>query len=102
VVGGRPVHPPHRVIVGGAVFLGAPFFWYAPYPYYPYPYAYVPPVYGGPAYTEAPTYIEQGEVRYFCPDYQAYYPNVQTCPSPWMQVVPGAGAYPPGSGGPPN
>jgi hypothetical protein len=98
-VGGRPPavivgHPPHhRVIVGGAFVVGAPFFWYPPYPYpyYPYPYPYVSPAYGGPAYTQTPTYIEQGAIAYYCPDYQDYYPNVQSCPSPWMQVVPGAG-----------
>lgn len=89
---GRPF-PPHRVIVGGAVVVAAPFFWYPPYPY-PYPYAYVPPGYGGPAYTEPPEYIEQGGgVAYYCPDYQDYYPNVQSCPSEWMQVVPGSGGY---------
>jgi hypothetical protein len=25
---------------------------------------------------------------YYCPDAQAYYPYVQTCPSNWLQVVP--------------
>jgi len=88
VVVGRPGFPHHRVIVGGAIVVGAPFFWYPPYPY-PYPpYAYVAPGYGGSAYTEVPTYIEQGAVAYYCPDYQDYYPNVPNCPSPWMQVVP--------------
>lgn len=88
---GRPGFPHHRVIVGGAIVVGAPFFWYPPYPY-PY-YPYVAPAYGGPAYTEVPTYVEQGSpngVWYYCPDYQDYYPNVPSCPSPWVQVVPGA------------
>jgi hypothetical protein len=95
VVVGRPIHT-HRVFIGGAFVVAAPFFWYPPYPYpyYSYPYPYVAPGYGGPAYTEPPTYIEQGGAPYYyyCPDYQDYYPNVQTCPSPWMQVVPDAGA----------
>src|SRR5882672_7931156 len=88
----RPGFPPHRVIVGGGVIAAGPYFWYPPYPY-PYPgYGYETPAYGGPAYSTAttPTYIEQGEIRYYCPDSQDYYPNVPTCPSPWMQVLPGA------------
>jgi hypothetical protein len=89
---GRPGFPHHRVIVGGAVVVAAPFFWYPPYPYPYYPYGYVSPAYGGPAYEETPTYVEQGSIAYYCPDYQDYYPNVPTCPSPWMQVVPEPGA----------
>jgi hypothetical protein len=72
----------HRgaVFVGGAVVLAAPFY---PYPY-PYPYPYYPP-----AYTEPPAYVEQGgNVYYYCPDYRDYYPNVASCPSPWMKVLP--------------
>jgi hypothetical protein len=92
---GRPGFPHHRVIVSGAIVVGAPWYWWPPYPYPYYPYAYVPPGYGGPAYTEEPTYIEQqGQVYYYCPDYQDYYPNVPNCPSPWVQVVPGASGYP--------
>lgn len=26
-------------------------------------------------------------IRYFCPDSNAYYPQVQQCPSPWMKVA---------------
>jgi hypothetical protein len=91
-IGVRPGFPPHRVIVGGGVVVAGPYFWYPPYPYpYPYPgYAYETPAYGGPAYSSAPTYIEQGAISYYCPDYQDYYPNVPTCPSPWMQVIPEA------------
>lgn len=91
----RPGFPPRRVIVGGgAVIVAAPYFWYPPYPY-AYPYPYVAPAYGGSAYEETPQYIEQGsQIRYYCPDYQDYYPNVQNCPSQWMQVVPDTGAYP--------
>jgi len=46
-----------------------------------------------PVYTPvpAPVYVEQSsEVYYYCPDYRDYYPNVATCPSQWMQVIPGA------------
>ena len=67
----------------------------APYPYYYYPPYYYPPAYAAsPAYEEPPVYIEQAdEVRYYCPDYRDYYPNVPNCPSPWLQVVPGASGY---------
>ena len=76
----RPVFPPRTVIiVGGGFFLSWPY--YYP-PYYP------------PAYAEAPAYVEQGDdVRYYCPDYRDYYPNVSTCPSQWLQVLPDAGGY---------
>jgi hypothetical protein len=69
------------VVVGTAVVVAG-----AAYPYYAYP----------PAYVEQPvTYIEQptseppaGQVLYYCPDSREYYPNVPTCPSPWLKVVP--------------
>ncbi|HET7201065.1 MAG TPA: hypothetical protein VFI80_09680 [Burkholderiales bacterium] len=83
---GRPHFFHHRVIVGSTVVVGAPFFFYPP-PYYP-------PVYADPVYAEPPAYVEQGsDLRYYCPDYRDYYPNVQSCPSPWMEVVPGPGGY---------
>jgi hypothetical protein len=91
VVVGRPF-PHHRVVVGGAIIVGAPYFWYPSYPY-PYYYPYYPPgpEYGG-GYEQAPTYIQQSDIRYYCPDYQDYYPNVANCPSQWMQVLPGSGS----------
>jgi hypothetical protein len=82
------------------VFIGAPVFpFYAPYysPYYPR-YYYPPAV-----VTSPPVYIEQGSAApappaptaqgpsaswYYCPDSQTYYPYVQSCASPWQQVVP--------------
>jgi len=30
----------------------------------------------------------RGEVRHYCPDLREYYPAVETCPSPWLKVVP--------------
>jgi hypothetical protein len=30
----------------------------------------------------------RGEVRYYCPDTRAYYPQAEDCPSPWLKVVP--------------
>jgi hypothetical protein len=78
----RPfVHRGGRVIVGSAIVVGA-----VGYPYY-----YAPPPYVPPAYVEEPpvSYIEQSDqVLYYCPDSRAYYPNVATCPSPWLKVVP--------------
>ena len=87
VVIGRPAFH-HRHPVVRSTIVVAPFF-------YPYPY-YSPPVYAAPVYAEPPAYIEQGaNVLYYCPDYRDYYPNVASCPSPWMQVLPGGtGAYP--------
>ena len=71
---------------GGTVIVAAPFYGYPYYPYYPYP--YYPPAYPAPVYAE-PTYIEQGsDIRYYCPDYRDYYPNVASCPSAWIQVAP--------------
>jgi hypothetical protein len=97
----RPVHPP--VIVSGGIVVTSPL-WYPAYPY-PYPYPYVAPVAGGPAYAEVPTYSdsptysdapnsdtpgysERNDYWYYCPDSQTYYPYVQTCQSPWVQVLP--------------
>jgi hypothetical protein len=83
-------HHGGRVVVGSAIFIGA-----VGYPYYAYPYDpyYYPPAYAEPGYVEPPAnYIEQSapaeQVLYYCPDSRAYYPNVTTCPSPWLKVVP--------------
>jgi hypothetical protein len=77
-------HHHRRAFVGSTIFIGAVG---VPYYYYPAP-AYAAP----PAYVEEPvTYIEQPaaeQVFYYCPDSRAYYPNVTTCPSPWLKVVP--------------
>ena len=45
-----------------------------------------------PVYTPVPEPVHVGgsDLRYFCPDYRDYYPNVATCPSQWLQVVPQA------------
>jgi hypothetical protein len=81
-IGHFPGHPPFvphpgfhgRTFVRGphvGVFLGAPF--YVP-PAYPY---YYPPAY---TYEPAPSYW------YYCPSYGQYYPNVSSCPEPWVPV----------------
>jgi hypothetical protein len=81
------------VVVSSTIVVGAPFFYYPP--------VYAVPVYPGPVYQEQPVYVEQpayveqgSEVRYYCPDYRDYYPNVSSCPSPWMQVLPDGSGYP--------
>ncbi len=93
VLVGRPpifVAPPfprphHHGGGGGAVIVAAPFFY--GYPYTPYP--YYPPAYPAPVYENPPTYIEQGaDIHYYCPDSRGYYPDVPTCASPWVQVLP--------------
>jgi len=104
-----PIHSHPGFVGGGTVIVTAPF-WYPPYPY-PY-YPYVVPTYGGPvaagvptysdapgysdapAYSDTPGYSERNDYWYYCPDSQAYYPYVPTCPSPWMQVVPGDSSAP--------
>lgn len=64
---------------GRDVFRGPPII-LAPgyYPYgYPDPYAYSYPYgdYSGPIY-------------WYCPNPQGYYPDAQSCPGGWMQVIP--------------
>jgi hypothetical protein len=68
------------------VYLGVPLA--GPY-YYPAPVYYYPP----PVVIERPptVYIERAPAAptgywYWCPDSQAYYPQVQNCPTPWQQV----------------
>ena len=63
-----------RHFVGGphaGVFVGAPFVVPPVYPYY-YPPAYT--------YDQAPSYW------YYCASYGQYYPNVSSCPEPWVTV----------------
>ena len=84
--GGHAHHGHHYHGGGGRVFLyAAPAFYYPRYyyPAYPTPY-YYPPV--APAPTQ---YIEQPQAGYwhYCPQLNAYYPQVQNCPGGW-QVVP--------------
>jgi hypothetical protein len=95
-------HHHHRGSVG--IFFGAPLF--APYYYSPYwyPRYYYPPAVVAaqpPVYIEqnsvgaaAPAPVQQGTYWYFCPDSQTYYPYVQSCTSPWQQVVPQVSAAP--------
>jgi hypothetical protein len=70
------------------VFIGAPV---AAYSYYAYPRYYYP----APVVAPAPVYVEpnppaqtSSNYWYYCRESGAYYPYVQTCPSPWQPVVP--------------
>ena len=68
--------------------------WWGPAPWWYYPPAY----YEGPAPVEPPpVYIERepGGVPppgywYYCESAGAYYPSVETCPEPWLQIPPRA------------
>ena len=31
---------------------------------------------------------DRSDVRFYCPDTREYYPLVETCPSPWLKVIP--------------
>jgi len=85
------------------LYVGLPLLWprgaYYPgyYPGYygaaPYPYTQViverqPQVYVQRETTTAAAAPAGSDFWFFCPDSQTYYPYAQTCPSPWLQVVP--------------
>ncbi|HET7343289.1 MAG TPA: hypothetical protein VFL90_17615 [Methylomirabilota bacterium] len=75
----------------GGVFVGVAPFWWDPWP----------PVYVAPppvVVQEPPVYVEQAPGSappsaywYYCPSANAYYPNVPTCPEPWVPVPPSGG-----------
>jgi len=70
-----------RVFVGVAPLVAFPFWWDYP------AYAYAPPP---PVVEEPPVYIEQQPAGasdwYYCQSSKNYYPNVPTCPEPWIRV----------------
>jgi hypothetical protein len=80
-------HHHSRVFVSTGFYFGAPFYFYHP-----------PPYYYGPTYeaTDAlpAIYIEKfegapsadaGEI--YCPQLNAYYPDVQQCPNGWQRII---------------
>jgi len=79
---------------GPRVIIGGPVWWGPPYWYYPPPYAYAPP----PVVVEQPpAYVQQSPPPsapasqgfwYYCASARAYYPNVQTCAEDWVPVPP--------------
>jgi hypothetical protein len=64
---------------------GWPYYWGAPY-YGGWPYYYPPPVYETPVYQAPAPIAPQAPTWYYCDNPPGYYPNVQSCPSPWRQV----------------
>ena len=74
----------------GGFFIEAPiFFGLGYYPYgYSYPYGDVPFVfYGNPGAAEVEPQ-DSGLNYWYCRDPAGYHPDVQTCPSGWLRVVP--------------
>jgi hypothetical protein len=84
--------PSVGVVVGGPAFWGAwPYPYFASYPDY-YPYATFPYPASDPDHyvqqtpNEAPP--AQSDYWYYCTEPAGYYPYVQKCSRPWMQVIP--------------
>lgn len=82
--------PRGRVHFG--VHIGAPWYWWHPWPYYH-------PHYATPVVVERrepPVYVERDEAApeqsqgwwYFCEQSKTYYPYVKTCPGGWQKVTP--------------
>ena len=65
------------------IIVGGPFFW--------------PPIYYDPAFYPGPAslmYVPPGaDYSYYCNDPAGYYPDVPSCPSGWLRVVPGDAPY---------
>jgi hypothetical protein len=69
-------------------------YYYPYYPYYPGPVVYAP----RPVVVEQPVYVERDPAAapapqassywYYCESEGAYYPDVETCPEPWVPVPP--------------
>jgi hypothetical protein len=91
-----PAPYPYRFHGRSVIFIGAPFmYWSWPYGYYYLP----PPYYYGPDYVAReelpavfverfegqPTPDTPGEI--YCPGENAYYPDVQDCPSGWQRII---------------
>ena len=80
-------HGHGRVFIG----VGRGFWWGPPYPYYWYPPPYYPPVVVQPqVYVQqapAPPSAPPGD-WYYCQSAGDYYPQVQSCPEPWVRVPP--------------
>ncbi len=87
--------PSFGVTIGGPAYWGAwPYPYFAPYYNY-YPYATFPYPVSDPDYyvqqapNEAPP--AQSDYWYYCTEPAGYYPYVQKCSRPWMQVIPQRG-----------
>ena len=85
-------HGPGFVIGVGPVWWGPRYYepWSPLYPLYP-PYYVSPPVEierQPPVYVERPPAPRASGYWYWCESERAYYPNVETCPEPWVKVAP--------------
>lgn len=83
-------HGHGRVFIG--VGVGPGFWWGPPYPYYWYPPPYYPPI----VVQQPQVYVQQAPAPlpapptdwYYCQSAERYYPQVQSCPEPWIRVPP--------------
>ena len=82
--GAFPGHSHIRAFIGAPIIFGPGY-----YPYdYSYPYEDAPfTFYGDPDATDVEPQ-NSGSNNWYCRDPAGYYPDVQTCPSGWMQVMP--------------
>jgi len=65
----------------GVIVIGGPYFWT---PYY----------YDPGFYSSGTMYVAPGsDYSYYCNDPAGYYPEVSTCPTGWLRVVPGDAPY---------
>ena len=80
-VAGHGGHFHGRVFIGGVLY--APFY-YLPPPYYA-PYYYSPPAQHFEPYP-LPS-VAQPSYLYYCPEPDAYYPDVEQCPGGWERRV---------------
>ena len=82
-----------RVFIGvGPGWWGPPWWYYPPYP----PYVYAPPP--TVVVQQPPVYVQQEAPPpppappqvywYYCASARGYYPNVPSCPEPWVRVLP--------------
>jgi hypothetical protein len=81
--GGGGIH--HGGGFHGRVFINPPII-FGP-GYYPYGYSY-PYGYDSPYAYSYPYVDDSSSYSWYCRDPAGYYPDVQTCPSGWLQVVP--------------
>lgn len=65
------------------------YYWRGPVAVFPYFYYRMPSVI---IVEKAPVYVPSDQTQekywYYCPDSQAYYPDVKSCPGGWLKVVP--------------
>ena len=103
--GGWHGHGGTNVVIGVGPWWGGPYYYGGYYGYGPpAPYYYVPQPYyvyaPAPVVVEPPVYVERQPAPapsaaapsywYYCESAGGYYPDVPTCPEPWVPVPPRA------------